>query len=434
MSYQQRQQQQQRPRFQPPELYSISKGTVSRIEQYGCFVKLHSSPVSGLVHISQLHANRIDDVNNVVSLNDEVWVKVMDVQVETFEDEMSGKTRQRHKVKLSMKYVHQDTGQDLDPENEQLEGDMQRSRGGGGGGGGGNRGRGNLDEGGTGGASSQLGRALASNIGMSIAIDPGSLILKGKSAGGAMASTNINGYALVGEEEGEPAEPMVDHNKKLVGLSKPTISQRPVVRPMGRGRGSTLPAWMTRSDPDDRLGSMNGVPGPANGSDNGKQDDTSRDDNGKRSSRNRDNKRHRRDRHHSSSRKDRKKAKDRRKRSSSKDHRRRKGRSRSRSQSYSNDSLSEAAADGSSYHSRSRSRSPEERRRRSSHSKKRSHHSSRKSRKHHHRHGSRNRDDLSASRSRSRSQGDESPRQSTSDFANEEEARAVMERLGRLRR
>ena len=101
-------QQQRSSRFQSPELYSITKGIVTRIEPYGCFVKLQDSPISGLVHISQLYSTKVENVTDVVSLDDEVYVKVMDVQVETVEDAESGRTRQRHKVKLSMKYVHQE--------------------------------------------------------------------------------------------------------------------------------------------------------------------------------------------------------------------------------------------------------------------------------------------------------------------------------------
>lgn len=374
MSYQPRQ------RFQPPELYSIHRGVVTRIEPYGCFVKLHTaSPISGLVHVSQLHSNRITDVNDVVSMDMEVWVKVIDVQVENIEDADSGRTRQRHKIKLSMKYVHQDTGEDFDPRNEQLEGDLQRSRGGGGGGSCGNAA---ID--GTSGADSQLGRALASNIGMSSAIDPGSLILKGK--GGAVATTSFNGYALVGEDEGEmPAE-----EKKMEAKSE----QPEVVRPMGRGRGTTLPAWMTRSDPDDRLGSMD------------KKDNDEKGDGQKRS---KHDKRHRKERHRKHSRHS----------SSSRKHgkkrKKRKDRGRSRSHSYSSYSTSSSVASGS--YSRSRSRSSERRSR------------SRRKKKSHNKHRSGPRE-----YSRSRSRSGSPPPEKSSDFSNVEEARAIMERLERRRR
>jgi len=93
-----------------------------------------------------------------------------------------------------------------------------------------------------------LGRALASNIGMSSAIDPGNLILKGKQKGGA----SFNGYALVDEEEGEDISVQDQINNNTMDDSQKVTA----VRPMGRGRGTTLPAWMTRSDGEDKLGSM----------------------------------------------------------------------------------------------------------------------------------------------------------------------------------
>lgn len=94
----------------------------------------------------------------------------------------------------------------------------------------------------------QLSQHLNSTIGMGVAIDPmaaaapGNLIFKhdqrslaGRSGSGAL----INGYALVGDTEGEP--------------DVPPPASTSVSQPIGRGRGSTLPAWMTRGD-DDRLG------------------------------------------------------------------------------------------------------------------------------------------------------------------------------------
>ena len=376
MSHQQYQQ-----RFQPPELYAISRGIVSKIESYGCFVKLHNSPVSGLVHISQLYSTKIDNVTDVVSLDMEVWVKVISIQVETIEDETTGRTRQRHKVKLSMKYVNQDTGQDLDPENENIENDMQRSSRGGGGRGG--MSAGNVMDG-TNGANSQLGQALSSNIGMSIAMDPGNLVLKGKRGA---ASAAINGYSLVKEDEGEVPNNNADHQESIMPV------KQKVVRPMGRGRGTTLPAWMTRVDSEDKLGTMNALPKD--------------DDNGSRGS----------DRHRSKSRRD-DKHKHRKERRSKKYHKKHKSRKHKdhrsskggRSRSYSYSSYS------STSRSRSRSRSTE--RRSSKHKKKRKSHKRHKRRRH-------NRSD---SRSRSHSS-----REDISDFTNVDEARAIMQRLEKRR-
>jgi len=378
MSHQQYQQ-----RFQPPELYSISRGIVSKIESYGCFVKLHNSPVSGLVHISQLYSTKIDNVTDVVSLDMEVWVKVIGIQVETIEDETTGRTRQRHKVKLSMKYVNQDTGQDLDPENENIENDMQRiSRGGGGRGG---MSAGNVKLDGTNGANSQLGQALSSNIGMSIAMDPGNLVLKGK-----RGATSIAGYSLVREDEGEPEFPAINNNNADHQESMMPVEQK-VVRPMGRGRGTTLPAWMTRVDSEDKLGSMSALPSAKD------DDNSSRRSDRHRSKRSHHRKERRSKKHH-------KKHKSRK----HKDHRSSRG-GRSRSYSYSSYS--------STSRSRSRSRSTE--RRSSKHKKKKSH-------KHHKRRRHR-----SDSRSRSHNSREE---HSTSDFTNVDEARAIMQRLESKRR
>jgi len=406
MSYQQ--QQQQRRRFVPPEVGSIHQAIVTRIESYGCFVKFISddgSPtISGLVHISQLtsitnNGVKISDVNDVVSIDDQVYVKVIDVSIEQTDD-----GRQRHKFKLSMKYVHQDTGQDLDPDGELMEQDLMRSQHRSGGGGSG-RNTQNFDQDGTGGANSLLGRSLASNIGMSSAIDPGSLILKGKSGSvGAMGNTKFNGYSLVGEDEGEDEAPTTSVRHETAAANVPNAA--PPVRPMGRGRATTLPAWMTRQD-DDRLGSMKDEKGPGDGNEDG----SSRGDRHRKKS-------SRRDKHH--------RHKDRKRSSSRKQSRKHKRSSRHRSRSRGR-SRSESYYSSPEDYSRSRSRSP-------------SYKKKRKKSKHRHRRHRGDREDYSRSRSRSSSdsrdfdrngRGSASP---PSTFNNVEEARAIMERLERRQR
>ena len=265
-----------RPRYQPPQLYSITRGTVTRIEAYGCFVRLgidppsfpsSSIPVTGLVHVSQLHTSRISNVNDVVNINDVVFVKVIDIFVETIDTDhynhveagmaSSGNNwRVRHKIKLSMKYVNQDNGQDLDVTNDQLANDMlsQESS---------SRGSGSNNTNDGGGMNSHLERALASNIGISSAIDPGNLILKGKRTG-VCGGKLFNGYALVDEEqEQEPSEVI----SMSTNISTATASSTPS-RPMGRGRGTTLPAWMTKRDEnEDGLGHKAKLPDDDNGVD-----------------------------------------------------------------------------------------------------------------------------------------------------------------------
>lgn len=310
----------------------------------------------------------------------DVFVKVMEVTVDSFEDE-SGRRRQRHRVKLSMKYLDQETGRDLDPDNSQMEQDLFRS-------GGNNKADNTADKRGTGGADSNLGRALASNIGMSSAIDPGNLILKGKQQKGAVS--NFNGYALVGEEEGEDSSSA--HNAGgNAGLGDPPEER--VVKPMGRGRGTTLPAWMTQSNGDDKLGSIKQSITEKERKTYESEDDSYRHI--KRSSKHsKKEKRHKQHRRH-------------------KKHRRKESRHRDRSIS--------------SSRSRSRSRSRDRKR-----SRKHSRRFRRDDRYSHSRSRSRSRQNKhSRSRSVSRDRDDTLPKQS--EFSSIEEARAIMERLERQR-
>lgn len=53
-------------------------GTVKRIEKFGAFVEIFSGK-EGLCHISQLAEERVDKVENVVSIGDQILVKVTDI-------------------------------------------------------------------------------------------------------------------------------------------------------------------------------------------------------------------------------------------------------------------------------------------------------------------------------------------------------------------
>lgn len=57
---------------------STARGTVSRIAQFGAFVKLEPG-VEGLVHISELAHHRVFAVKNVVNEGDEVEVKILSI-------------------------------------------------------------------------------------------------------------------------------------------------------------------------------------------------------------------------------------------------------------------------------------------------------------------------------------------------------------------
>jgi polyribonucleotide nucleotidyltransferase len=82
-----------------PEVGVIYNGKVVKVVDFGAFVNFLGSR-DGLVHISELAAHRVGKVADVVKLGDNVKVKVLG-----FDD--------RGKVKLSMRQVDQETGEDL---------------------------------------------------------------------------------------------------------------------------------------------------------------------------------------------------------------------------------------------------------------------------------------------------------------------------------
>jgi polyribonucleotide nucleotidyltransferase len=82
-----------------PEVGVIYSGKVVKIVDFGAFVNFLGSK-DGLVHISELAAKRVGKVSDVVKEGDAVKVKVLAVD-------------ERGKVKLSMRAVDQQTGEDL---------------------------------------------------------------------------------------------------------------------------------------------------------------------------------------------------------------------------------------------------------------------------------------------------------------------------------
>ncbi|MBV8937810.1 MAG: polyribonucleotide nucleotidyltransferase [Alphaproteobacteria bacterium] len=82
-----------------PEVGVIYNGKVVKVVDFGAFVNFLGSR-DGLVHISELAPHRVGKVADVVKLGDNVKVKVLG-----FDD--------RGKVKLSMRQVDQETGEDL---------------------------------------------------------------------------------------------------------------------------------------------------------------------------------------------------------------------------------------------------------------------------------------------------------------------------------
>jgi polyribonucleotide nucleotidyltransferase len=83
-----------------PEVGQIYEGKVVKVMDFGAFVNFFGAK-DGLVHISHLAAQRVQKTSDVVKEGDKVKVKLLG-----FDD--------RGKVRLSMKVVDQETGEDLE--------------------------------------------------------------------------------------------------------------------------------------------------------------------------------------------------------------------------------------------------------------------------------------------------------------------------------
>jgi polyribonucleotide nucleotidyltransferase len=94
-----------------PEVGMIYDGTVVKVMDFGAFVNFFGSR-DGLVHISQLAPRRVQKTTDVVKEGDKVKVKLLGFD-------------ERGKVRLSMKMVDQQTGEDLEAK-QKAEGDTQR--------------------------------------------------------------------------------------------------------------------------------------------------------------------------------------------------------------------------------------------------------------------------------------------------------------------
>ena len=78
------------------EVGAIYEGTVARIVDFGAFINILPGK-DGLVHISQIAEERVENVSDYLSEGQTVKVKVLDVD-------------QRGRIKLSMKEVAEDAG------------------------------------------------------------------------------------------------------------------------------------------------------------------------------------------------------------------------------------------------------------------------------------------------------------------------------------
>jgi polyribonucleotide nucleotidyltransferase len=83
-----------------PEVGHIYEGTVVKVMDFGAFVNFFGAK-DGLVHISQLAPRRVQKTTDIVKEGDKVKVKLLGFD-------------ERGKVRLSMKVVDQETGEDLE--------------------------------------------------------------------------------------------------------------------------------------------------------------------------------------------------------------------------------------------------------------------------------------------------------------------------------
>jgi polyribonucleotide nucleotidyltransferase len=94
-----------------PEVGHIYDGTVVKVMDFGAFVNFFGAK-DGLVHISQLAPRRVQKTSDVVKEGDKVKVKLLGFD-------------ERGKVRLSMKVVDQQTGEDLEAK-QKAEAEQQR--------------------------------------------------------------------------------------------------------------------------------------------------------------------------------------------------------------------------------------------------------------------------------------------------------------------
>jgi polyribonucleotide nucleotidyltransferase len=92
-----------------PEVGTVYNGKVVKLMDFGAFVNFLGSK-DGLVHISELAQERVGEVADIVTLGDEVKVKVIGLD-------------DRGKVKLSMRSVNQETGEEIEVEPRASRGD-----------------------------------------------------------------------------------------------------------------------------------------------------------------------------------------------------------------------------------------------------------------------------------------------------------------------
>lgn len=211
----------------------IYKGKVVKIETFGAFISLPNYVSHGLIHISQISKERIENVTDAVSLGDELYVKVLTVEV------VDGRPR----ISLSMKHISQVDGTDRDPNGVQAELETRKRK----------SGRNEpepiqLDAiynttcskcGGGGHIASECYNTGSQKYELVPDIDDESLFKQNSSQ--VMSSTSVHSnrdrsrYGSTNERGSHYESSAYRQHSDAI----------PQLAPMGRGRGTVLPAWMT---------------------------------------------------------------------------------------------------------------------------------------------------------------------------------------------
>ncbi|CAL7948576.1 unnamed protein product [Xylocopa violacea] len=97
------------------QLNQLFLGEIASVQNYGAFIRIPGCSVQGLIHRSQVSSAHVDNVAEVLQKGERVWCKVISIGDDG-------------KIGLSMKYVNQGNGTDLDPNGVQLQRDLQKKK------------------------------------------------------------------------------------------------------------------------------------------------------------------------------------------------------------------------------------------------------------------------------------------------------------------
>lgn len=194
-----------------PDVGSIHRASVVKIMPFGVFVKVHGYRRHALVHPKQISGfiemsrddtdeAKVAALSEVVSIDEEIFVKIIDVK--------QGTETSPARVAASLKVVNQTTGADLDPH---MLSQQRQARGG------------DMYD-------AQRVGAGAGAVTTSGKIDWGHLTGDVRQMGGKAYDLVVDDAEVVHPDQ---RQPVPDHRRS------------PAVASMGRGRATTLPAWMT---------------------------------------------------------------------------------------------------------------------------------------------------------------------------------------------